>query len=97
MYKSLCVLVRSNIEKATILQKIKWPFLLKVLYKQLYIWHASCLLHLFCFKLQTYFLLQPDLSCVIELLPKNMLRKTPKQNECKNSINIVKIISINVN
>ena len=48
IYKSLCLLVRSNIEKGTIFQKIKWPFLLPVLYKQLYRWHASCLLQLFC-------------------------------------------------
>ena len=48
IHKSLCVLVRSNIKKGHILQKIKWPFLLPVLYKQLYRLHASCLLHLFC-------------------------------------------------
>ena len=51
----------------------------------------------FVYKLKAYFLFQPDLSCLKELLLKNMLRKTPKQYKCKNSINVAKIISININ
>ena len=51
----------------------------------------------FVFKLQAYFLFQTHLSCLKELLLKNMLRKTTKQYQCKNSINVAKIISININ